>query len=524
MKTRMTCISISLAFTAVACGGGLSADPPEASLGQRQAAIVTPIDSYIDGLGALPPPPPDGRAEAAGPSYNDVFDSQVHSCATTAVTETKAFGGEGFVGLDPNADALFPGELVQTHGLDNGQLNPYDLSRSGGNITITGANISGSTEPLRFTRTVSQVTLGNVSEAIARIVSSPSIHFAARAELNRTQASSLAEAALTLGMSVNTASAKLSGSFGQSWTDSKSTFLLNFTQAYYTASFERQGNPASLFAPSVLLEDVQRAMRPGNPPAYIASVTYGRRLLMKLESNESSSALNATLNAAFNSNALDANANLSLAQRQILTSSSAKIAIMGGDSVGAIELLTANGLEAVEAVKSFLREGAAGLPSSVPVPLSFVVRHLSNNQLVTVSQTSQYTIPNCVGRVIIADVDLNNVLIHRDGDGLFRGSGEIYFDVFVNGQHPVNVNNYSAADGTTIPVNHFVRAIVPMRNDEKVTIRFTAQSGNKQIDLSRDHFVSVVGATGQLLNTGNKTLRQAVDNFDAELRYTLTAH
>ena len=60
-------------------------------------------------------------------------------------------------------------------------------------------------------------------------------------------------------------------------------------------TFQPPTPPAAVFGDAVQLSDAQLFMGRGNPPLYVSSVSYGRRLLFLISSKEDSDEVDATL-------------------------------------------------------------------------------------------------------------------------------------------------------------------------------------------------------------------------------------
>src|SRR5687767_3571155 len=59
--------------------------------------------------------------------------------------------------------------------------------------------------------------------------------------------------------------------------------------------------PGDVFAPEVDLADVEAYTAVDNPPLYLQSITYGRRVIFSIESDETSEAVQAALDVALKS-------------------------------------------------------------------------------------------------------------------------------------------------------------------------------------------------------------------------------
>ncbi|WP_164017555.1 thiol-activated cytolysin family protein [Pyxidicoccus trucidator] len=393
---------------------------------RRQGLIQNPAlyDTIVNPPALVLPTP---SQTSSSTSTDEVKDSTVNICTYTSVSETRHF--DKLVSFDPNADTLWPGSLVQAESLKLGLLSPIGGKRAPGRITLTNARIDGSTSPFIYSRDLTTPNLASTQDGIHSILTANTINFAAKVAYTMHQAYSLNEGALKAGFSAQFAGASLASTFGNTWTTSKTTFLVDFTQSYYTVSFETPNDPTAVFDPTVTASELATYISAGNPPGYVASVSYGRRLLVKFESAESSSTLSATLDAAFSKGGAGGSITLDANQQKTLRESKMTVLALGGPAGSAVQVI-GSGLDKVTALQNYFQSGANFSPSSPGVPLSYTVRYLKNFQPMVVASATNYTVPSCVGKTNSITVTLGSLQIYADGETI--GKGEICYDIFVH--------------------------------------------------------------------------------------------
>jgi hypothetical protein len=357
----------------------------------------------------------------------------------------------------------------------------------------------------------------------------------ANLQLNSHRASSLTEAAIAADLDINTAKLELEAAFGAEWTTQKNSFLLTFVQSFYTVSFAYSGQPHDLFAPSVDLSDVQFQMPPGDQPAFVSTVTYGRRLFVKVETNLESSTLQAELEGAFQQAATSGSASLSASQRELLRNTALTVVVQGGPEAEGLAIATASGavtaatteLEAQVAVNG-LANAIKGYidtrgPLPLGIPLSYGARAVANSSLVKVAQTGAYEERECFDRAVKADVNLKELFIYEDGEAI--GRGEIFYDVFVNGVRAAEGNNIKRHSGESIAINLHAFPSVPVVVGEPVSVRVFARESDKEINQTRAHEVRVSpsGAVS-FLPQGSQEIVGENGNLKVGLRYTITTN
>src|SRR5690606_14697103 len=124
-----------------------------------------------------------------------------------------------------------------------------------------------------------------------------------------------------------------------------------YTQAYYTVDLDAPSQPSAVLAPTVQLADVQAKMDAERPPAYVASVTYGRMVLFTFESEYSAQEMGAALEFAY-SGGVDVSGDVSVTYKDIISKSKITAFILGGDAGTAVETI-----DSYESLIAFIKAG-----------------------------------------------------------------------------------------------------------------------------------------------------------------------
>jgi hypothetical protein len=448
----------------------------------------------------------------------EVRDSTVNLCTYTEVSETNHF--DKLVSFDPNADTLWPGALVQGQSLALGLLSPIGTPRAPGTITLTNARIDGSTPTeYVYSRTLASPSLASATDAIQSILTAESINYAAKVAYTMHQAYSLNEGSVKAGIAAQFAGNTLNTTFGQTWTQSKTTFLVDFTQAYYTVSFNAPADPSAFFAPSATVADLSPFIYNGNPPGYLSSITYGRRMLVKFESSEDASKVSATLDATFTKGKAGGTITLDAEQQRVLRETKMTLLALGGPAGSAVEVI-GTGLDKITSLQSYFQAGANFSPSSPGVPLSYTVRYLRNYQPLVVASTTQYTVPSCVGKTSTINVALNELYIHANGETF--GNGEMNYDVYVNEELVATGRNVKRGDNTNIYLGQS-RTVTKLQKDgNSLVVRAHVWESDKHVYPSVTHNFSTYfkswTPSGYSANTAE------YKNLKVSLRYTATIY
>jgi len=305
---------------------------------------------------------------------------------------------EQFIAFDPNADAIWPGSLIQGKSLPSGDLTPFEVSRNP--LTITVSGLVSSDPAVSFSSTVKNPSNATVVDAISQILAQNlNTQQPARITFTKTVVHSVEEAALRLGASASWITGHVSGSFQTSQSTSYTSYMVRFVQSYYTVSCQPQTSPASYISNRQSYSTFAQYIGNDSPPAYVASTTYGRELWVLIESSSSASDMAATLDAAFGS----ATTNMSAAQRQIMEESSMQVLAIGGGGDSAIKVITG---DKVGALAGFLTAGANYSKESPGALISYVCRYMVDNSTARVSAASDYTITTSVNSPVPALTDI----------------------------------------------------------------------------------------------------------------------
>ncbi|WNG36748.1 hypothetical protein F0U61_26050 [Archangium violaceum] len=511
-----------------ACGGELGAVSPVAEGTSSVAPVGDPVSvkqeliqnqAIFDYLTQLSPLilPTQSHSESSS-TQEEVRDATINVCTYTQVSETSHF--DKLVSFDPNADVLWPGALVQGQSLSLGLLSPIGAPRAPGTITLTNARIDGSTPTeYVYSRTLASPSLASAQDAIQNILTAESVNYAAKIAYTMHQAHSLNEGSIKAGIAVQFAGNSLNTTFGQQWTQSKTTFLVDFTQSYYTVSFGAPAEPSAFFVPSVTLDELKPFIYNGNPPGYLSSVTYGRRLLVKFESSEDSSKVSSTLDAVFTKGKVGGSINLDYEQQKTLQNMKMTILALGGPAGSAVEVI-GTGLDKITSLQKYFQDGANFSPSSPGVPLSYTVRYLSNYQPLVVASTTSYTVPSCVGKTTAMSVALSELYIYANGETF--GKGEMNYDVYVGDSLVASGRNVKRGDKESISLNVSRMVTLLQQEGNSLRVRADVWENNKKVTPGITHIFSTY-----LKDWSPKGYQEVIGeykNLKVGLRYTVTPY
>lgn len=298
--------------------------------------------------------------------------------------------------LDPLAGVVWPGAAIQGKSLIDGAVpDPITAPRGGGSIILTSftGNELSSVNLERISQ-ASVTAAANQLVAARHLTEFPAnLFFGARTVRSRDELAINAEASASF-LGLFSASAR----FSYDATDTRTWFLVILRQRYYTITFERPQSAHEFFAPEVTADALASWIGEGNPPVYVHSVSYGRIFYFLVSTTESRSVLESAVNASFfgvaggGGEVRDVN---QLRDKRI------EAHAYGGSTTGALSAIGAGW----RASSQFFDELIKEVDIRFAVPVSYVVRSIHQDKLVSNALSTEYTINDC--RPGTASLNLN---------------------------------------------------------------------------------------------------------------------
>ena len=427
-KLPLVCI---LVLGCGSAGWGCATDDLSVQQVEPVEDTVSDLDGFISDLGHLEVADSVPKSEIecgdACPPDSQEGDS---FCTYQRFTETSRF--DRFVALQPNSATLWPGTVVRGADAAAGLLTPL------------GATLA----PVTFS-----VSLENIAGSPVGVMDEPSLS-AFRAERNRILASDLtgttpaaldfdieeihstSQLSLAIGASVSwPGGGDIAASFDFDSSERKTKLLVNFTQAYYTIDVDTPAHPADFFADDVTVGDLAAEVGSGNPPVYVQSITYGRRVLFTVETSSSKQEIEAALSAAYAS-AVDVEVDVSVSQRETLEQSRISAFVLGGSGADATGLI-----DGFDGLVDYIRRGGDYSKESPGAPIGYKLAYL-DNAVTELAFTTDYAERSCAKNRATLRFDLTK--LEHLGGGDLGGNIELYGYVAV--RLPIAENEVLSCD------------------------------------------------------------------------------
>lgn len=534
-----------VAALAAACSSADDSAPPQLGTEGAGEHDQSALRELIMRASA-PPTPAEQAPHETGTETQITTDNGVaQECVYKRFTGTALY--ETLVSFDPNADSIWPGAVVQTQTLPQGLAAPIGLARRPGVVTIGDAVIGGGKADAKYSTTVGAPSLSATRDAVAGLLAQGDVRLAAKSNYLAETAYSMNEASLKMGVAVSWMNGSVKANFAGSWLTKKTTMVVRFIQAYYTVSFAAPPSPEKVFGEDVTADDARPYMGPGNAPGYVSSVTYGRMLIMKVETDESERDLRAALDVAFSKGSVSVDA----ASKNVLKNSTFSVFVLGGSPDDAARIQAADSESRAGALAAYIEQGANFDPRSPGVPISYTVRRLADNETIKVASTIDYQVPVCTPAAANVAITFGKLFVRKDGKagGSTTGEYEVWYEggASSGGAAPptpgekdttsreiVAKGTSAIDDGSTVPlaVTRFARVNSQQGATLVVGARLKSAAKDKQCEMTRTHAYRFDPKTkaGEWTNVGSNTLNCAAgdsaflgDNgLDVDLAYSFT--
>jgi len=373
------------------------------------AAENKAIDKYIRGLTYDAKRVLAKRFTASGEEDDKPLGDTVESHAREVVITKRrksslSQNAEEVSVFQPAGGVIYPGSIVRAdEHLLNGTPTPITaLIGTGAQVTLK-VSLANS-EPF----TIDTPEHGNVSAGIEAAVSkwlTLGKTASSTVSYKSTQSYNSVQTAMALGLSAESLEGKVEGHLKLD-TDSEANVVVAMVQQpFYTVQLNTPPSPSVLFKDQATVDEVRAHITETAPPCYVSSVTYGRILLVKIETDKTlvKGEAEALLEYAKGDNKLTADAKAkvdSLSQNAKIT-----VAAIGSGSEEAVQVLS---VKTPEELVQIVQDGSGLNVNNHGMPIAYRINFLKDNVLAKMAYTHEY---------VQEDYE-----IHRQGQIVFRNN------------------------------------------------------------------------------------------------------
>jgi thiol-activated cytolysin len=504
-------VIVLCAFLAAACDSAPGAEddsdttnPAGESIGDYLAGLNYDADALLNVQ------PSDAARTAVDTTTTTEQDGNVERvCTRTTYNLENNF--EEIAILRPTADVIWPGALVEANqSLLDGLPEPARFDRSPVKIRVDLPGIGAN-----GTKTIERPDVANVQNAIDEALEWWNANAYEEGYVNASSSSnrittsySSTQASMDVGLNVAWATGDVQSQFNYETSAERRVVMSTYKQAFYTVSFvqESGAQPEDVFGPDVTLRDVQSAFNSDAPPAYVASVTFGRIIMFRMETE--SSYTSAEVEAAFKYAAgTQVDGDLEARYQEILSRSSVEVITLGGNAAVASEAVTARSAGDLEPI--ITGENAVYSRSNPGVPISYAVKYLRDDQLAKLGYTTEYTATECSSTQTVNTVTmtLDRFFVRKDCDGGLNAEGEFSFRAIVqngptrekdisrsgdlNDGQSISLNEEVVFEANRVPGYQFALTFYSSERDRDISGRvFNDRNMNNERAVKRHEFTS----------------------------------
>lgn len=300
--------------------------------------------------------------------------------------------------LRPNQSIIWPGALCKVNdALFSGLPEPITLKRAPVKLSIDLPNI-GEAGNLNINEPSERNVRAALDEALDWWNNNAYVDgYVNPANITHqsTTAYSKNQLGMELGLNIQWAGGALSSELSHISTEENYVTMMSFKQGFYTVSMETPERPACVFGNGVTLADVQSQIKDDNPAAYVQSVTYGRILFFRMETNKKhkQTDVEAALQWATGTGFFDTK--LKTTYESILATSKVSLVIIGGNPDGSAKALDVDGTIGFKSLARFIEDYATYRKDNPGVPIGYTMRSLSDNSLLKMGFQTNFQYLDC---------------------------------------------------------------------------------------------------------------------------------
>lgn len=407
------CLLFALALVALNCS------KPEDDDTVDENPFAASINEYLlglsyDGNTLLDVKDTGGEPSKRTPTYEfdgftDPVNGQTSECSIVDYSLDSNFDDVAI--LRPNLDAIYPGALVAANDrmLDG---NPDPLSIEKGSYTIRvdlpGIGQNGVLNIQNPTKSVVDTKIDNAlqwwynnangNEIPANFIYSSSTLY------------SSSQLSMDIGLNLAWADNNVASQLQFTNNTERRVATMSFKQVFFTVSMDTPQSPADMLGNTLTMDDVRARITDEQPAAYVSSVSYGRIIVLRMETEYSEETANIDLSAVLDYS-VNADANFNSDYESVLQTSTFKLMTIGGNAeVGVSPLSSSEFSSGPGGINDVLTGSNALLSADNPgVPIAYTMRFLKNNSLAKMGYNTDYTVEQCDPTVNFVHEDVNVV-------------------------------------------------------------------------------------------------------------------
>lgn len=303
--------------------------------------------------------------------------------------------------LRPTAGIIFPGALVVgNQGLLDGAPDPLAVERAPVSLRVDLPGIGTNGNIVVDNPQANTNVQAGLDEALEwwndnayqdGYVNASNSSYQAATSYSSTQLS------LDIGLNAEWATGAIASQFDYESNSERRVASMSFKQVFYTVTMDTPSTPAAVFGPNVSLSQVQSLMGSSTPPAYIASVSYGRIIMVRMETTNMDSSVQLDAVLEYSSGLNSGNGEINSTYDEILQTSSISVVTIGGNAEVASNVIDSANIDDGPGGLNFVITGENALynRNNPGVPIGYTVRYLKDNSLAKMGYNTDYRVEEC---------------------------------------------------------------------------------------------------------------------------------
>lgn len=370
-------IILTILFITTVVVIGCSSDPTGPEVRGEPADLTAVINNAGDWENETPLP--ESREPDGAPETTPFEDGTIWSCTSTQVNLEQA--PESFL-LNASFPEIWPGSVLQGNSLADDPPTAVRPRRGNGGVTID--IITGETET--NSAVFDEVTKPSMVEALNAIIANRDI-LPKRFTFSVTKVDSRESMRLAMGVKVSTFASEFEGKMNFNTDRNYTRYVISLVQPFYVMEFNAPTRLSDWFHEDVTTAELGQDMGPGNPPVYVSTVTYGRKVNILVESTSDESEMRSELDIHYNA-VTDVDATIDLELTERVENLHIVATVWGGDAPESA--FTNPSATSVQDLMGATQTISTGLM------LSYTLKDIKNGETVKVKMGTEYTVNDCI--------------------------------------------------------------------------------------------------------------------------------
>ena len=301
--------------------------------------------------------------------------------------------------LRPTNGVIFPGALViGNQGMLDGAPDPMTLGRAPVTLRLDlpGIGDQGTIVVENPINSSVQSSIDNALEWWNNNAYQEGYVNASNSSYQATTSYSSKQFSLDVGLNLEWATGALASQFEYESTTTRRVAAVVFKQVFYTVTMDTPSSPGAVFGSDVTRDQVAAAISSESPPAYVSSVSYGRIIMVRMETTNTDTSIN--LNAVLEyAGGVSGTGTVNSTYDAILKNSSLTVVTIGGNAEAASEAINSANIDDGPGSLNDVITGSNAVYSreNPGVPIAYTIRYLKDNTFAKMGYTTDYRIENC---------------------------------------------------------------------------------------------------------------------------------